>query len=148
MSRVARSSLPDGFFHVASRGALGSAIYLDDTDRIAFLDLLRRCERRRRWRCHAYCLMTTHYHLVLESRRVELSHGLHWLNWLYAWEFNKRHGRFGHLFADRFSARWIDNEEYLFEACAYVVLNPVKAGLCDRAEQWPWSYCRFGLEAA
>jgi putative transposase len=148
VSRVPRSSLPDGFFHVASRGALGSAIYADDVDRLRFLKLLARCEKRRRWKCHAYCLMTTHYHLVLECRRVDLSRGLHWLNWLHALEFNKRHGRFGHVFAGRFTARSIMSEEYLFEACAYVVLNPVKAGLCTFAEEWPWSCCRFGLESA
>jgi putative transposase len=147
MGRVLRSSLPDGFFHVASRGALGSAIYVDDADRHRFLDLLALCEKRRRWTCHAYCLMTTHYHLVLETRRADLSRGLHWLNWLYAWEHNKRHGRFGHVFAGRFMARAIDSEEYLFEACAYVVLNPVRAGLCDRVGEWPWSYCSFGLES-
>jgi len=148
MGRVPRSSLPNGFFHVYARGALGSAIYLDDVDRHRFVDLLRRCERRSRWTCHAYCLMTTHYHLVLECSQVELSRGLHWLNWLYAWEFNTRHGRFGHVFAERFSARAIESEAYLYEACCYVLLNPIKAAMCDRVEEWPWSYCASGLEAA
>jgi putative transposase len=145
MSRVPRSALPDGYFHVFSRGALGTAIYADDLDRLRFVDLLRRCETRSRWRCHAYCLMTTHYHLVLETRRIDLSRGLHWLNWCHARAFNGRHDRRGHLFAERFSARVIESEEYLFDACAYVVLNPVKARLCDRPEEWPWSHSRFGV---
>ena len=60
-------------------------------------------------------------------------------------EFNRRHHRFGHLFAERFTARVIEGDEYLFDACAYVVLNPVKAGLCLQPEDWPWSYSRYGL---
>jgi putative transposase len=60
--------------------------------------------------------------------------------------FNERYGLFGHLFADRFSARTIESEEYLYDACAYVVLNPVRAGLCDRAEDWAWSFSRYGVE--
>ena len=90
--------------------------------------------------------MTTHYHLVLETSCAALSHGIHGLNGRYACWFNRRHGRFGHLFADRFTARAIASEEYLYEACAYVVLNPVKAGLCGRTEEWPWSFSSFGLD--
>jgi REP element-mobilizing transposase RayT len=59
--------------------------------------------------------------------------------------YNGKYGRFGHVFADRFSARAIEGEEYLFEACTYVVLNPVKAGLCESVEDWPWSYSRYGV---
>ena len=66
---------------------------------------------------------------------------------VYATYFNRRHGRFGHVFAGRFSARVIENEQYLYDACAYVVLNPVKAGLCDKVEDWPWSYSSFGLDS-
>lgn len=62
--------------------------------------------------------------------------------------FNRKHGRFGHVFADRFSTRVIDGEQYLFDACAYVLLNPVRAGLCERLDEWPWSYSSFGLEAS
>ena len=62
----------------------------------------------------------------------KLSAGLHWLNGRYAREFNKRHGRFGHVFAERYQARVIESEEYLYDACAYVAQNPVAAGLCER----------------
>jgi REP element-mobilizing transposase RayT len=91
--------------------------------------------------------MTTHYHLVVGCRRPDLSRGVHRLNGRYAVDFNRRYGRFGHLFAERFSARLIESEDYLFDACAYVVLNPVKAGLCLRPEDWPWSYSRYGVAA-
>jgi REP element-mobilizing transposase RayT len=148
MGRVARTSLPDGFFHVAARGvARRGRIFRDDDDRETFLALLRQTVRRQPWTCHAFCLMGTHYHLVLETPRDALSNGLQRLNWLYALSFNRKYGCFGHLFADRFSTRVIESEEYLFEACAYVLMNPVKAGLCDRVEDWPWSYSRTGRSA-
>jgi REP element-mobilizing transposase RayT len=146
MARVARSALPDGIYHVVSRGVPEMPIYLDDTDRALFVRLLERTETRHGWLCHAYCLMSTHYHLVASATRRALSRGLCELNGTYARAFNRSHGRFGHLFSDRFSARLIESEEYLFDACAYVLLNPVKAGICHRVEDWPWSYSRFDTE--
>ena len=87
--------------------------------------------------------MTTHYHLVLHSTRADLSRGVQRLNGRYAQEFNERHVRFGHLFADRFTSRAIETERYLYEACRYVVENPVRARLCDSVADWPWSHSRY-----
>jgi putative transposase len=143
MARVLRSELPDGFFHVISRAVFGARVYVDNEDRRRFLELLRLCETKHRWRCCAYCLLSTHYHLVVEARRQELSDGMQQLNGRHALAFNRRHRRYGALFAERYSVRLIESEEYLFEACSYVLLNPIKAGLCDRVSDWPWSYSRF-----
>ena len=148
MGRVRRTSLPEGYFHVISRGVYGTDVFRDSADRRRFLRLLEACEDRHGWTCHAFCLMTTHYHLVVETARVDLSRGVHRLNGRYAVAFNRRHGRFGHLFAERFTARVIESDAYLFDACSYVVLNPVHAGLCVRPEDWRWSYSRYGLAAA
>jgi REP element-mobilizing transposase RayT len=145
MGRAPRTSLPDGYFHVYARGARGRELFCDDEDRAVFLRLLAREEPRQHWLCHAFTLLSTHYHLVLETTRKSLSAGAHRLNGRYARHFNGRHGLFGHVFSDRFSARSIEREEHLFDACEYVILNPVKAGLCERVEEWPWSYSRFGL---
>ena len=148
MGRVLRTSLPDGYFHVSARGiAQRGHIFRDDDDRSAFLDLVADSGDTHSWTCHAHCLMGTHYHLVLETTREALSAGLHRLNWRYAMRFNSKYRLFGHLFAGRYSARVVESEEYLHDACAYVLLNPVRAGLCDRIEQWPWSYYRHGLDA-
>ena len=143
--RVPRTSLPDGFFHIYCRGVAARPVFPDGDDRTAFLTFARHCECRYRWTCHAICVMSTHYHVVLESTRERLSQGVHRLNWLYATYFNARYGSFGHVFAERFSARVIEGEERVFETCAYVLLNPVKARLCERVEDWPWSYSRYGL---
>jgi REP element-mobilizing transposase RayT len=148
MSRVPRSSLPDGFFHVYARGvAAAGPLFRDDDDRRVFLDLVWRTTRTHRWRCHALCVLGTHYHLVVETSRDALSSGMQRLNGHYARYFNARHRRFGHVFAERFASRVIEDDTYLYDACAYVLLNPVKAGLCERAQDWPWSYCALGMES-
>lgn len=148
MGRTPRSNLPDGYFHVSARGVdRRTPVFRDDLDRMTFLRLARLTVPKFDWTCHALCLMGTHYHLVLEARRVDLSAGLRWLNWTYAMSFNRRHGRFGHVFADRFSAKAIESEEYLHDVCADVLLNPVRAGLCERVEDWRWSYSPHGLDA-
>jgi REP element-mobilizing transposase RayT len=70
---------------------------------------------------------------------------MQWLNGVYAQRFNRRHARYGHLFAGRYGSRVIEGEEYLERACAYVLLNPVRAGLCGQAADWPWSGSRSGF---
>ena len=144
MPRVLRTTLPDGYFHVISRGVGGCAIFRDNADRRLFLSYLRACTDRNGWIVHAMCLMTTHYHLVVHSTRLDLSLGVQRLNGRYAQLFNERHGRFGHLFADRFTSRVIETEDHMHEACRYVVENPVRARLCDAADEWPWSHSRYG----
>ena len=146
MSRVPRSSLPDGYFHVYARGiARPEPLFGSAADRDTFVGLLRRIAPSNGWSCHALCVMSSHYHLVVETTRVSLSTGLQQLNWRYALHVNQTRAGFGHVFADRYSVRMIESEEYLHDACAYVLLNPVKAGLCDRAEDWPWSVGSRGL---
>jgi REP-associated tyrosine transposase len=146
MARPLRSDLPDGVFHVTARGTGGIAIYRDDDDRRLFLALLLSCVERLDWQLHAVCLMTTLYHLVLAARQEDLSLGEQRLNGVYAQSFNQRHTRFGHLFADRFGARAIDADRYLRAACDYVILNPVRAGICKQpADYAPWVHSRYGL---
>ena len=139
MARGRRSDLPDGTFHVTARGVAESSIVRDDFDRTAFCELLSRTLGRFAWRCDAYCLMTTHFHLVIATRRTSLSDGMHWLSGIYAQRFNLRHERRGHLFENRFSVRAVRDEAHWREACRYVFDNPVKAGLCEKASDWPWS---------
>ena len=142
MARVLRSTLPDGYFHVHTRGVADTSIFRDDEDRRWFLALLLNTARRSAWKLHTLCLMTTHYHVVLQSTAAHLSAGMRWLNGLYAQSFNRRYGRNGHLFGARFGARVIEGEDYLERVSAYVLLNPVRAGLCDRAADWRWNATR------
>jgi REP element-mobilizing transposase RayT len=139
VSRQPRSVLEGAYFHVTSRATGGMALFEDDVDRTEFIELLVRTACDSKWKCHAYCLMTTHYHLLLETSQRSLSKGMHRLNGIYAQRFNRRHRRRGHLFEERFSAHVIDREEHFEAACRYVFENPVRAGLCDHADLWPWS---------
>ena len=148
MPRILRTTLPDGYFHVYTRGVAETCVFADDEDRRTFLGLLLSCRRRYGWTLHTLCLMTTHYHFVLESARFRLSAGMQRLNGVYAQSFNKRHGRHGHLFGGRFGSRVIEGDAYLQAVCEYVVLNPVRAGLCERAADWPWSASRYGFPDA
>ena len=138
MARTERIQTP-GFHHVFSRGTGGSAFFVDDDDRRFFVHLLERTASALHWKIQAYCLMTTHYHAVVETRETNLSQGLQQVNSVYVKAFNGRWGRFGTLVAQRFGSRFIESEEYLVEACRYVFMNPVRASLCDRASEWPWS---------
>lgn len=139
MPRPLRQDLPDGIYHVTARGVDRDAVFRDDADRVLFLRLLSETVDRHKWICHAFCLMGTHYHLVVETSQAALSRGLHGLNGLYAQLFNRRHGRSGHLFGGRFHAWVLDDEEHFRQACHYIAQNPVRAGLCRQPEDWPWS---------
>lgn len=107
-----------------------------------FLAILDQATTRFGWRCLAYCLMTNHYHLVVQMREPVASRALHHLNGNYARWFNRRYGFRGHLFQRRFHAAEIESDWHLLEACRYVVLNPVRAGLARQPAEWPWSSYR------
>jgi putative transposase len=147
MPRPPRSDLPDGVFHVTARGVNRDAIFGDEQDRVLFLRLLAETSERFSWHCHAFCLMGTHYHLVIETIREKLSAGLHRLNGVYAQAFNHRHKRRGHVFGHRFHAWVIVSDDHLYATCRYVVLNPVRAGLCVAASDWPWSAMRSNWDS-
>jgi REP element-mobilizing transposase RayT len=137
--RLPRSHLGDGFFHATARAVFGAVLFEDDLDRIDFLQLLRSTATLFEWRCYAHCLMGTHYHLVLDVSHERLSDGMRRLNGDYARRFNKRHGRRGHLFAERFSSYVLRDERHLEVAVHYVLQNPVRAGLCTQAGDWQWA---------
>jgi REP-associated tyrosine transposase len=138
--------LEDGLFHAYSRGTGPMVIYRDPDDYERFASMLRATARRFEWRLLAFCLMPTHYHLVLEARREALSRGMHRLNGFYAHQFNRRHSRVGHLFQERFATRVVEDDGYLERLCLYVITNPVRAGHCDTPADWPWTWSAFGLD--
>jgi putative transposase len=94
------------------------------------------------WRCHTYCLMPNHYHLLLETPEPNLSAGMQRLNSNFAQWFNAEHGFSGHVFERRFFSRVVESTYDLFELSRYVVLNPVRAGLCEAPGNWEWSSYR------
>jgi putative transposase len=117
-------------------------IFHDDDDRNAFLRFLGEGATRFGWNISAWVLMTNHFHLVIQTPNEDLSRGMHWINGSYAGWFNRRHQRWGHLFGGRFKAFVIEKENYYKEVIRYVVLNPVRAEIVARPEEYAWSSYR------
>jgi putative transposase len=139
MARPLRAQLPAaGVYHVTARGVERRSIYLDDDDRRFFVALLHLATRRNRWRVLAYCLLTNHVHVLVETTRERLTVGMHLISGRYAQGFNARYERTGHLFQGRFHARAVTDDVYLATACDYVLDNAVNAGLCESRQDWPW----------
>lgn len=139
MARPLRLEFPHALFHVTSRGDRREDIYLADSDRHAWLAVLAQVCQRFGWIVHAYCLMSNHYHLLVETPQANLSQGMRQLNGVYTQLFNRAHGKVGHVFQGRFKAIVVDKEGYLLELARYIVLNPVRAGMLADAKDWPWS---------
>ncbi len=142
MTRPLRIEFSGALYHVTSRGNQRDAIYVDETDRQLFLDVLAEVCERFNWVLHAYCLMNNHYHLLVETPDANLSTGMRQLNGVYTQRFNRKQGRVGHLFQGRFKGILVEKEAYLQELARYIVLNPVRARMVDCAEDWPWSSYR------
>lgn len=142
MSRPLRLELAGGLYHVTSRGDGREAIYLDDGDRECWLAVLAAVCERYRWRCHAYCLMTNHYHLLLCTPEPNLARGMRQLNGVYTQRFNRAHRRVGHVFQGRYQAILVERDSYLLELSRYIVLNPVRAGMVRNPADWAWSSYR------
>ncbi len=147
MPRKLRLEYEGAIYHVMNRGDRREAIFKDDQDRECFLETLSECCDKTDWEVHALCLMSNHFHLVVETPKGNLVAGMKWFLGTYTGRFNRRHKQFGHLFSGRYKALIVDGSGsgYLRTVCDYVHLNPVRAKLL-RPEQklgaYPWSSYR------
>ena len=142
MARPLRVEFEGALYHVTSRGNAREAVFEGDADRTRFLKILADTIERFGWICHAYCLMTNHYHLLIETPDANLSRGMQLLNGVYTQWYNREHQRVGHLFQGRFKAILVEKESYLLELARYIVLNPIRAAISTRINDWPWSSYR------
>jgi REP element-mobilizing transposase RayT len=127
-------------FHVYTHSVWAAdGLFRDDEDRLKFLRELARTTERCGWRCLAFCVMGTHYHLVLDVPAGVLAKGMHYLNFRYATHFNDRHAMKGHVHGRRYDARRIRSQTGLLRVVKYVAQNPPKAGLCEKPEDWRFS---------
>ena len=144
MPRPLRIEYAGARYHVMNRGDGRERIYIEDRDRETFLRTLGEACAKTGWQVHAYCLMSNHFHLVLETPQPNLVAGMRWMLGTYTQRFNRRHRQWGHLFGGRYKAQVIDERSpgYLVAASNYVHLNPLRAGLIkpgERLESFPWS---------
>ncbi|HEY7609253.1 MAG TPA: transposase [Alphaproteobacteria bacterium] len=148
MPRPLRIQFPGAVYHMMNRGSGRQAIFADAADAQRFIELLAAIAAQLDWRCYAYCLMTNHYHLVIQTPQPNLSAGMQVFSARYTQAFNRRHGRDGHLFRGRFHAILVERESYLIPLIRYVVLNPVLANLAKDPAAWRWSSYRATAGAA
>lgn len=139
MNRPLRIEFAGALYHVTSRGDRQTTIFWDDVDRATWMSTLAQVCARYNFVVHGFCLMTNHYHLVLETIEGNLSQGMRVLNGTYSQYFNRRHELPGHLFQGRYHAILVQRESYLLELTRYVVLNPLRAGMVTSLAGWPWS---------
>lgn len=148
MTRPLRLEFEGALYHITSRGDRRENIYKSDADRRGFLSLLADVCELYNWTCHAYCLMSNHYHLLIETPDANLSRGMRQLNGVYTQQFNRRNHCCGHVFQGRYKSILVDKESYLLELTRYIVLNPVRAGMVQWAQEWPWSSYRYTIGLA
>jgi putative transposase len=142
MGRPPRIEYPGAIYHVTSRGDRQEPIFRNREDRQRLLEIVDQAMTRLDAQMFAFCLMGNHYHFVLRTRQANLSRLMRHVNGEYTRTFNRRHAVVGHVFQGRFHAVLIDSDAYLLEACRYVELNPVRAGLVASVDEWPW--CSYG----
>jgi putative transposase len=128
-----------GLHHVWVNATSNWPYFNDGVDRITWIRLLVRTLDRFGWMCIAVCQMTTHVHAIFHVPDGSLPEGMRYLNREYSKDYNDRHGRVGQFVRKRYGSRRIEDARDLVGAYAYVVLNPVRAGACRRAEDWRWS---------
>ena len=120
MTRPLRLEFSGALYHITSRGDRREDIFLNDDDRDAWLAILGSVSERFNWTVHAYCQMTNHYHLLLETVDGHLSSGMRQLNGVYTQRFNRSHGLVGHLYQGRYKAILVQKDRYLLELTRYV----------------------------
>ncbi|MFQ6615876.1 MAG: transposase [Fidelibacterota bacterium] len=139
MARPLRIEYPGAYYHVMNRGIAREAVFPATKDKEKFLEYLSGVADRFATLIHAYCIMGNHYHLLLQTPQANLSSAIQWLNVSYAVFYNRLHDRSGHVFGGRFKALLIEAEEYLTSLSRYIHLNPVRAGIVRRPQDYPWS---------
>jgi len=137
MPRGARILSESGYYHVVNRGIGRQILFEDEEDHTRFLETLRRYLKEEPFELIAYCLMENHFHLLLHTEE-NLERIMKRLSCSYAYYFNEKYEREGHLFQDRFRSEPITDDTYLLAAVRYIHNNPLKAGICSR-EEYPWS---------
>jgi putative transposase len=145
MPRPLRPPIDGGLFHVTANSNLGRLAFRDDNERAQFLAVVELAVKRRGWSCRSYCVLSTHFHLLIVTPNGDLSAGMQYVNGRYAQWANWNREERSHIFGGRFKAVLVETASHALEVHRYIAMNPVRAGLVRRPEQWPWSSTRAVL---
>jgi REP element-mobilizing transposase RayT len=143
--RPPRLQVANGVYHVTARSNLRRLAFQDDAERAQFLTVLEDGVTRCGWSCRAYCLLSTHYHLLVATPEPDLSVGMQYVNGRYAQWANWSRRERSHVFEGRFRSVLVESDSHYLELHRYIALNPVRAGLVRNPEHWPWSSLRATL---
>jgi len=139
MSRPLRIEYPDAWYHVMSRARQGQEAFPAREDYHSFIDLLKDTAEIFNMKVAAYSLMTTHYHLLIQTPDANLSRSMRHINGVYTQRYNARNGCDGSLFKGRYKSILIDADSYLLELVRYIHRNPLRAGIVGKLKDYPWS---------
>lgn len=142
MPRRPRGEVPTGVYHATVRSAGPIPMFVMNVDCSDFCRRLAKMVMEFDWECLAFCLMPTHYHLLLGVDANRLQPGMLKLNGQFAQAFNRRHGRSGHLLGDRYHLEPVTTDGHLLHAARSIARNPVRKGLCGSPVDWLWSSYR------
>ena len=142
MPRNARQKSESGIYHIMVRGINRQAIFHDDEDWQKYLETIARMKKENRFKLYGFCLMTNHVHLLVQEKEEKISRVMKRIGTSYAWWYNSKYDRTGHLFQGRYKSEAIDNDAYLLSVIRYIHKNPVMARLAQKPEDYRWSSCR------
>jgi REP element-mobilizing transposase RayT len=139
MSRPLRIEYPGAWYHVMNRGRRSEKLFLLDADRKAFIKVMQEAAELWNFRIAAFCLMSSHYHFLIQTPDGNLSRGMRHINGVYTQRFNRRHNKEGQLFRGRYKAVLVQADSHLLEVLRYIHRNPLKAGLIKSLGDYRWS---------
>jgi REP-associated tyrosine transposase len=148
MPRLPRIELAGGIHHVTARAPFGRVLFIDDQDRVRYLELLANEVEQREWQVLTYCEMTNHVHLLIRTPEANLGAGMKSMHERFATDLNRRHTQYGHVFGARFGSKLVRNDRHLHGCLRYIAHNPAKAGMCRSPTDWTWSAHRAILGIA
>src|ERR1700687_4914865 len=142
MPRAPRIDIPGLAYHITARGVKKLPIFHEEEDYQRFLRFLSQTRHEFPFQLHAYCLMTNHFHLLLQTVSCSLSQTMQYFNRIFAAWFNRKHGHVGHVFQGRFHSIPVQTDAYFTTVSRYIHLNPVRAGMVQRPEDYAWGNYR------
>lgn len=130
---------PGAIYHITTRGNRKSNIFMKKLDYIIYLNILKEALEKYKGTLYCYCLMTNHVHLLIQTGEIIISQIMKKTNETYAKYFNNNYNLVGHLFQERYGWKIVQGEKYILDASKYIHLNPVKAKIVEKPEEYIWS---------